>query len=495
MCKSGRLHASYPERSGILQATLHQLTLVLVLALAGCSTILPPDNKAITRIGENASYPPIKRAQQSEGDTLVLLAFSGGGTRAAALSYGVMQELRDTLIQSNGETVRLLDEVDTISSVSGGSFTAAYYGLYRDRLFEDYEKDFLRQGVQQALITQLFNPMHWIRSGFYGFNRTEMAIDYYNRIMFDGATFADMAKNGPPYIVINATDLGNGLRFSFSRAMFDLICTDLGSYPVARAVTASSAVPVAFPPVVLTNHASECEVDAQQEWQMLQELAPDTAVQRRIVDGLKSYRDSQNRKYIHLVDGGVADNLGLRVMIDRVESLNAQRLHALAHEHPGSILVILVNAEVSPERLIEKSYGTPSLSVTMDAVTSAQFESYNRETLDRFRDMMTALSEASAEDGLPTRTYFSQVSFKHIKSTEINRMLNALPTALELDDIDVDRLILAGRLILRNEPAFQAFKQEHHASLAEGAITEEALCRYFDHPTCSGTHRPGSQGR
>ena len=108
---------------------------------------------------------------------------------------------------------------------------------------------------------------------------------------------------------------------------------------------------------------------------------------------------------------------------------------------------------------------------------------------------MTALSEASAEDGLPTRTYFSQVSFKHIKSTEINRMLNALPTALELDDIDVDRLILAGRLILRNEPAFQAFKQEHHASLAEGAITEEALCRYFDHPTCSGTHRPGSQGR
>lgn len=69
---------------------------------------------------------------------------------------------------------------------------------YRERLFEDYENDFLRQGVQQALIKQLFNPMHWIRSGFMGFNRTEMTIDYYNRIMFDGATFEDLARNGPP---------------------------------------------------------------------------------------------------------------------------------------------------------------------------------------------------------------------------------------------------------------------------------------------------------
>jgi NTE family protein len=381
-------------------------------------------------------------------------------------------------------TVRLLDEVDSISAVSGGSFTAAYYGLYRDRLFADYEDDFLRQGVQQALIKQLFNPMHWVRSGFRGFNRTEMAIDYYNRIMFDGATFNDMARNGPPYIVINATDLGNGLRFSFSQGMFDLICSDLGSYPIARAVTASSAVPVAFPPVVLANHAAQCEIGENQEWQLLQQITPETAVQSRYVDGIKSYRDPKNRKYIHLVDGGIADNLGLRLILDRVKNLNAGLLKTSRREQPGSILVILVNAEVSPERLIEKYYRTPSIGVTMNAVTSAQFENFSRETLDRFEKMMADLGAADQGGSTATNTYFSQVSFDHVKSREINRLLNALPTTLELDDIDVDRLIVAGRLILRNEPAFQEFKRKYRASLAEDAISEEALCQYFDHPAC-----------
>lgn len=475
--------------SRIQRSTLYPLALALLLTLAGCSTILPPDNKAITRIDANSGYRPNHSgAQTSAGDVLVLLAFSGGGTRAAALSYGIMQELRDTLIQSEGVTVRLLDEVDSISAVSGGSFTAAYYGLYRERLFADYEDDFLRQGVQQALIKQLFNPMHWIRSGFRGFNRTEMAIDYYNRIMFDGATFNDMARNGPPYIVINATDLGNGLRFSFSQGMFDLICSDLGSYPIARAVTASSAVPVAFPPVVLANHAAQCEIGENQEWQLLQQIVPETAVQSRYVDGIKSYRDAKNRKYIHLVDGGIADNLGLRLILDRVKNMNAGLLQTSRHGQPGSILVILVNAEVSPERLIEKSYRTPSIGVTMNAVTSAQFENYSRETLDRFEEMMAELGAADQEGSTATNTYFSQVSFDHVKSREINRLLNALPTTLELDDIDVDRLIVAGRLLLRNEPAFQAFKRKYNASLAEDAISEEALCQYFDHPACPPVH-------
>ncbi len=467
-------------------ARLSKLCLLpLVLTVSACSTINPPSNKAITRIDVSQGYRASNvRMQKSRGDNLILLAFSGGGTRAAALSYGVMQELRDTLIPSGGSTIRLLDAVDSISSVSGGSFTAAYYGLYRDRLFEDYEDDFLRQGVQQALIRQLLNPIHWIRSGFDGFNRTEMTIDYYDRIMFKGATFSDLAKNGPPFIAINATDLGSGLRFTFSQSLFDLICTDLGSYPIARAVTASSAVPVAFPPVVLKNHAAHCAVDDYSEWLALKEMAPTTAVQSRIVEGLKSYRNAEQREYIHLVDGGVADNLGLRVMTDRLESLNAREMLALSELPIKNILIILVNAEVNPERLIEQSPGTPSLSTTMAAVSSAQFDSYNRETLDRFKDLLRELEHNARAAGTDTKIYFSQVNFDHVQVHEVNRVLNALPTTLALEDIDVDRLIVAGRLILRNEQDFQAFKEHNNATLAAGALSEEVLCQYFDYPSC-----------
>ena len=85
------------------------------------------------------------------GDTVIYLAFSGGGTRAAAFAYGVMEELSATQIAIGGERRSLLEEVDTISGVSGGSFPAAYYGLYGDRIFQEFEPRFLKKNVQRAL--------------------------------------------------------------------------------------------------------------------------------------------------------------------------------------------------------------------------------------------------------------------------------------------------------------------------------------------------------
>ena len=63
-----------------------------------------------------------------------MLSFSGGGTRAAAFSYGVLEELRRTEITVDGQRRRLIDEVDIITGVSGGSFTALAYALHGERL-------------------------------------------------------------------------------------------------------------------------------------------------------------------------------------------------------------------------------------------------------------------------------------------------------------------------------------------------------------------------
>ncbi len=464
--------------------------------LAGCSATLQPDNEAITQIDENTGYRRLSaRSRDDFGDTLVLLAFSGGGTRAAAMSYGVLQELRDTQFESGGTIVRLLDEVDTISSVSGGSFTAAYYGVYREKIFEDYENDFLRLGVQQALIRQLFNPMHWIRSSFSGFDRTEMAIDYYDRMIFHGATFEDIARQGTPFIDINATDLTTGLRFTFTQERFDLICTNLSSYSVARAVTASSAVPVAFPTVVLENHADKCEIEGTAEWNLLiqAEARAEGEAQASLVEGLKSYRDVERRKYIHLVDGGISDNLGLRSLIDRLENIGDFVFERLQEKPFKNILVILVNAEVKPDLLIEQTARKPSVGATMGAFTSAQIARYNQETLDRLRVNLTRLKARAAEHGLPTRLYFSELHFDHIQETEVNRFLNSMPTSLELEDIQVDRLIAAGRLLLRHEPAFVQFRQDNNGALVPGAVSSNELCELFYSDGCPTIDAENSQ--
>ena len=211
-----------------------------LLLISGCASYgvveNAPQESKVT--GERYSIAAhTKRSAHLNDDIGFILAFSGGGTRAAAFSYGVLEGLRDTEVVIEGRPERLLDEVDTISSVSGGSFTAAYYGLHGDGIFDDFDKVFLKRDVEGALVKGLFNPLRW----FSPEGRTEMAVKYYEDKVFRGATFADMMHKDRPLIVINASDLGYGVRFSFIQEYFDLLCSDLTSFPVARAVTASSA--------------------------------------------------------------------------------------------------------------------------------------------------------------------------------------------------------------------------------------------------------------
>ena len=471
------------------RSTLRGLVLAAVTLLAGCATTFKPPNQPMATVDESAGYRRITEDRSEQiGDTMILLAFSGGGTRAAALSYGVMQELRDTYVTSDGVQTRLLDEVDTISSVSGGSFTAAYYGLYRDRIFDDYERRFLRQDVQSSLIRKLFSPGHWVNSAFSGFDRTEMAIDYYDRSIFQGGTFDDMAAQGPPYIDINATDLTSGMRFTFSQELFDMICSDLGSMKVARAVTASSAVPVAFPTVVLENHADQCDVSDTRGWALLRDANPTSEAQKELVAGLKSYRDVDSRKYIHLVDGGISDNLGLRAMIDRIENIADNRFYRLQKHGIKNVLIILVNAEVQRDSFIEQTAKKPGASTTMSAFIDSQMRRYNQETLDRMHKNIERMQNQARQENLPVRFFFSQVAFDHIQSTEVSNIFNNMPTSLELDDDDVDKLIAGSRMLLRHNPSFQQFKARNNAQLAPGAMNEQALCAYFEHPKCNSTN-------
>src|SRR6185369_7201041 len=137
------------------------LSLLLLLLAGGCAT--RPINPPLTEVSLEKGYTFQTRQKHFRNqENLVVLAFSGGGTRAAAFSYGVLEFLRRTeAVAPNGVKVRLLDAVDVITGVSGGSFTALAYGLYGDKLFADYEHRFLKRNVQGELIARAFNPGYW----------------------------------------------------------------------------------------------------------------------------------------------------------------------------------------------------------------------------------------------------------------------------------------------------------------------------------------------
>ena len=431
------------------------VTVALALLAGGCTTYGVVDNKAIDHLEVNAGYSlsafATKQNRQS-GELMLALAFSGGGTRAAALSYGVLQELRDTQIRLNGKDQRLLDAVSLISSVSGGSFTSAYYGLYGERIFVDFEARFLRRDIEGALVRGMLSPARWFSS----YGRTEMAVDYYQQALFGQATFADLLKGDGPLILINSSDLGHGVRFSFAQEYFNLLCSDLASFPLARAVTASSAVPVLFDPVVVENYAG-CTKTLPPWLLAAQQRLPTDPNVRLAVDNDASYRDKVGHRYAHFVDGGITDNLGLRAMLESLEVVGGAQdyLKSLNMPAPRRIAVISVNAAADTRQGIDATRLQPGIEETVNAVTNIQLQRYNTDTLQDMQQGLARWSQVLSTPQRPVQTYFVRLSFQDVADAPLRRFLNEIPTSLALSTEQVDRLIATGRALLRNNDEFR----------------------------------------
>lgn len=136
----------------------------------------------------------VTRPGQSD-DMLVVLAISGGGMRAAALGYGVLEELRRTEVMVNGVKRRLLDEVDVISAVSGGTLPATYYGLRGEKTFEEFEAKVLSRNLEIELAQRIIlNPKAWFRLPSGTFGKSDLFAELYDETVFDHATFGDLKR-------------------------------------------------------------------------------------------------------------------------------------------------------------------------------------------------------------------------------------------------------------------------------------------------------------
>ena len=189
------------------------LVAALIVLLGGCAT--RPINPPITQTEPTAGYRfETRQGNIKDKENIVVLAFSGGGTRAAAFSYGVLEFLRKTeVVGPTGNKRRLLDSVNIISGVSGGSFTALAYGLYGDKLFVDYEQRFLKRDVQGEIVARFLSPTNWGALWATGWGRSELAAQLYDEFLFNGATFGDLTRVGGPMILASATDISTGSRF------------------------------------------------------------------------------------------------------------------------------------------------------------------------------------------------------------------------------------------------------------------------------------------
>lgn len=409
-------------------------------------------------------------------ELFVVLAFSGGGIRASAFAYGMLEALRDTRITIGGRERRLLDEVDLIASVSGGSYTAAYYGLFGDRIFQDFERKFLKRNLQKDLLRIYVSPAH-VRSWFDPrINRGDLIARWFGNNLFENKTFRDMSRGNLPFIMINASDLNTGLTFSFIQQQFDFLCSSILNYPVAHAVTASSALPIAMAPITLRNHPRNCP-ERQQGW-VRQALAQRNFKSReyQVARALVRYQDPATLPVVRLMDGGITDNLAVRgsVLNPIAHYGNVAAMEgAFSKVSAGKlkrVLVIVVNAQVyHPPRWSVRGHN-PNVLQQLQSSFDAAIDILNTEAATlaslEYRRWARRLNKMR-EPGQPkVKVFFSLVTFDQIRDPAARRRYNAIKTAAHLPAEQVDAVrALAGRLLYA-QPKFKAFLKAYRGRRA-----------------------------
>ena len=449
----------------------------IAVALAGCAS--RPVNSRLEAADPTAGYRSGGRTVRGAAtDTLIILAFSGGGTRAASFSFGVLEELRGTSIVVNGQPTRMLDEVDVVTGISGGSFTALAYALYGEKLFDEYEQRFLKRNVQGELISRFLNPVHWPSLASEGWGRSEMAAEYYDEILFEGATFGDLVDKPGPVSIASATDISTGARFAFVQGNWDIICSDLSKFPLSRAAAASSAVPVALSPVTINNYGGTCGYQEPASVKAFRDPASRSRPAGRTMQRYKELQAMQNsvdRPYFHLVDGGISDNLGMRAVLEGLEQLEASDRFRRA-SRIGSvrrIVVFVVNSMSVPKTDWDKSERPPNDLQLLLKATGVPIDLYSYEAVELLRDTLArwkslrALKAAAESSGggnsqlvlaaeVPDiELYAIDASFAAHPDPAEREYLNAMPTSFVLSAEQVDRLRAAAGVIVRESPEYQ----------------------------------------
>ena len=472
--------------------TLRSALVICALLLSACGSF--PVNPPLAKYDPSAGYRFEKLEPGSNSDELfVIVVFSGGGTRAAALSYGLLEALRDTKIHWQNKEIALLDEVDVISSISGGSFPAAYYALRGSRIFDEFPNRFLYRPVQTDLLKLALTPVSLLKLAGPSFGRSDLAAEFYDREVFGAGTYADVvAQQHRPFVILNATDMTTGAQFPFIQDQFDLLCADLSGITLGRAAAASSAFPGGLTPLTFQNYAGQCDY-RQPPWVdlALKDHQSRVNVRRtaRAEDRL-SYTSAEPtpRSYIHLTDGGVADNIGLREPLTAITSLNNSWsvLRLINLKKVDKLVVIVVNAATNPATDRDKTPNVPGLIETITAAADVPLDNYSFDTLEILRKTVNEFNESArlisgckalatargaqcaVDIPAPHQIEFFpiEVAFEYIEAADERNCFKNLPTSLELPRETVDKLRAIGRQILSEDPEFKRLMQTLHGCLA-----------------------------
>lgn len=410
-----------------------------------------------------------------EQDELFIgLAFSGGGMRASAFAHGMLEALQ-SVGRSPQNPDGLLPHVRLVTGVSGGSVTAAYFGLTGPKGVAGYRDRFLITNAEKYMANKAYNPLTIMRGLSGGANGRETFARYLDEVLFHKATFGDLAKRSDILTWINAADVASETSFLFSPETFDALCSDLSALPLSEAVAASAAFPLVFSPIVLQAHTRQCQYQEPDWLTSARHNSEATATMKAHGQVLESYSNAEKVKYVKLLDGGITDNFGTVALA--VARAKAQNPYGPLSEEQAvklrNLLFLVANAGVETDPEWAKRQRGPGGVGLAKAIVQSAMKSATRTAYDAMRltledwhadvvDYRCSLPRQRVKqlrgslqgwDCRDVKLFVGVAAFEDL-SDEMQIELNTIPTRLRLKEDQVDMAIKAGRMATRLNPEF-----------------------------------------
>jgi NTE family protein len=230
--------------------------------------------------------------------------------------------------------------------------------------------------------------------------------------------------------------------------------------------------------MTIRNYAGSCP----QSGQLYEAAMADHNLSARLLRMIaKSYRNSQKRPYLHLVDGGLVDNLGVRGLVDHTIARGSLR-QSFAQLPPGSvhrIVLVSVNSERDLGDRLDNNDRVPGTGQVLDALVFGAGSRATTETSAMVVDAARRLAEELITDrgsaGSPfaadAQLHVISVSLGDVPEEALRQQLLRVPTAFTILPLQVRQLREAGRRTLRASAEFQKLVQglrAREASVADG---------------------------
>jgi NTE family protein len=272
------------------------------------------------------------------------------------------------------------------------------------------------------------------------YGRGDLLQELLDEKVFFGATYGDlMARGNRPMMILRATDMNRGEAFDFSQLSFNRFCSDLNAFPIARAVAASMSVPVALSPITIEGHADNCKTPT----------SPGVA--------------NDHRKFIHLVDGGLVDNLGVRGPVDFIDRSGGfnQAVELSGIGKTPYVVFIVVNSEAVADYLEDTRPETPGIIRSLNAWIDVPIRTSTNQNINLLKQKVEDWRlQTEASDEIAPRFYYIEINLRGTEDNPVSRKLNAIPTALSLPKADIDLLRRSARQQLESNIQFQKLLQD-----------------------------------